>query len=217
VTQPLFATSLTLFAIVICDTAIAQTQTISSSSVNEAVDRWSKEKGIVITSEVRRKLAADLAFEFTTNAQQAGVSTVEAWQLGGAIASGGTVEYSTGKNSQTLRGKERTGKIIFSADAPRPRITGNSMGEWVLHLTDFFKISSLLQKYPKVHLIVNPVPPRDYSVKINGSTYEATEQSLYGVVSGTFTSIRVERLGKPPCLWAGVVSADDEVQIDCTL
>jgi hypothetical protein len=217
VTSPLLATSVRLFVMVIANTAIAQTQTISSSSVNEAVDRWSKENGIVITSEVRRKLAADLAFEFTTNAQQAGVSTVDAWQLGGVIASGGTVEYSAGKNYQTLRGKERTGKIIFSADAPRPRTAGNPVVEWVLHLTDFLKIGSLLQKYPKVHLIVKPVPPRDYSVKINGSTYEATEPSLYGVLSGAFTTIRVERSGKPPCLWAGVVSADDEVQIDCTL
>jgi hypothetical protein len=208
---------LALLTIVIAEITVAQAQTVSSTSVNAAINRWSKEKGVVVTMEVRKQVAGDLAFEFTTNAREkAGLETVEAWHLGGAIADGGAIEYRNSGNSPRLRGKDAAGKVVFSSSAPA-RSGGNSAWDWVLHIVDYTKIGSLLQKYPQVHLVVQPVPPRDYSVKINGSTYDATEPSLYGVAAGVTIMVRVERSGKPPCEWSGIVSDGQVQMVDCTL
>jgi len=210
---------LALLAIVIAGHARAQLVSHSSSSVNEAINKWSREKGVVVTKDVRDQLARNSAIKFITGASEVGLKTVDAWQLGGVIADGGTVESTSGGKTVMLKGKSGTGKFVAYASAlpPRPdapqQSAGRTVGYFLENLVDAAKIGDLLQTFPQLHIVVQPVPPRDYSVKINGRTYAATEVALYGVVAGAIVMVRIERAGKPPCDWSG-----GQVQtVSCTL
>jgi hypothetical protein len=209
---------LALSSVVIAGSASAQLVTHSSSSVNEAIDKWSREKGVVVTKEVRDELARTLAFKFVTGAPEVGLRTADAWHLGGVIADGGTVEStSTG----FVRGRSRNGTVTTYASVRpyRPESTqqASALGDFLSRLVDVTGIGQVLQKFPQIHIVVQPVPPRDYSVKINGRIYDATERALYGVAAGAIVMVRIERVGKPACDWSGRVSEDQVQTVTCAL
>lgn len=70
-----------------------------------------------------------------------------------------------------------------------------------------------LRKLPTIQLTVNPSPPRDYQVKINGEECPATEQGRYAVAPGDIV-VSVTRTGRPECAWRGRVTADTTVTCD---
>jgi hypothetical protein len=203
-------TELALFAMVIAGPAGAQVAT-HSFGVDQAIERWSKEKGVVVTKEVRERLARDSAVKFVTGAPEAGFKTSDAWQLGSVIAGGGTVKSSPGGEWGRLEGRSSAGDVVASVWMSDPR-----QHDFLRGTTGVEKISSLLTTYPTLHLVVQPVPPRDYSVKINGQAYSATEKALYGVAPGS-VRVRIERDGKPPCEWSGMVSEGQAQTIACKL
>jgi hypothetical protein len=71
-----------------------------------------------------------------------------------------------------------------------------------------------MARFPTIHLIVQPIPPRDYSISINGEDCPATERSLYKVPVGP-TTVRVERSGKAPCLWSGTMMDNRTQDVSC--
>lgn len=75
-------------------------------------------------------------------------------------------------------------------------------------------VGVLLRRFPVLHIIVTPVPPRDYTIKINGETQPVTDQSRYVVQNG-MTIVTVQRVGIPPCTWREQVDTDKE--ISCAL
>lgn len=72
------------------------------------------------------------------------------------------------------------------------------------------QILVVMRKLPVIHLVVSPVPPRDYTVVINGKQYEATEESKYGVQPGP-VELAVQRESRPPCTHKLVVEKDQTV------
>jgi hypothetical protein len=154
-----------------------------------------------------------------TDAPDVGIKSDDAWQLGRAIAAGGVVESTTRGKTWVFKGKNGSGSVVAYANAiPPPQPTAErTVSNFLLHLVDYAKIGGLLQRYPQLHLLVEPVPPRDYSVKINGRAYDATEKALYGVASGVVIMVRIERSGKVPCEWSGTVSEGQVQTIPCTL
>jgi len=70
----------------------------------------------------------------------------------------------------------------------------------------------LLDKLPILHFVVQPVPPRDYSVKIKDHNYGAIEKICVNTGS---ISVRIERAGKPTCDWVGTLSEGDEQTVTC--
>jgi hypothetical protein len=66
----------------------------------------------------------------------------------------------------------------------------------------FERLMAFLETFPTIRIVVQPAPPRDYSVVINGEECPATEQGVYKVPGG-WVDVRVERPGKPPCVWKG--------------
>jgi hypothetical protein len=78
------------------------------------------------------------------------------------------------------------------------------------------RVGSLLEMFPNIRLVVQPVPPRDYIVEINDERYPATESGLYGVAPGT-VKVRVLRGTKPPCSWAGTVARGADQVVSCNL
>jgi hypothetical protein len=75
-------------------------------------------------------------------------------------------------------------------------------------------LSGWLEKFPTIRLIVQPAPPRDYSVAINGEDCPATERGLYKVPSGS-VEVRVVRAGKPPCVWTGNLTYGRTQDVPC--
>jgi hypothetical protein len=73
---------------------------------------------------------------------------------------------------------------------------------------------ALLERFPILHVVVQPVPPRDYVIVINGERQVATEESKYAVERGRRTNVRVTRVGRPPCIWGPKLVEDDE-EIQC--
>lgn len=73
-----------------------------------------------------------------------------------------------------------------------------------------------IQTYPVVKLVVVPVPPRDYSIRINKREQSASEAASYRVPKGQVEVI-VERAGKPPCVWKGPLLPGQVKTINCPL
>jgi hypothetical protein len=73
----------------------------------------------------------------------------------------------------------------------------------------------VLSKLPTIQLVVQPGPPGDYSITINGAPYPATEKGLYCLAPGS-VAIRIERAGKPPCNWSGTLSNGQSQKVACT-
>lgn len=74
-------------------------------------------------------------------------------------------------------------------------------------------LATMIGKFPVIHVIVSPVPPRDYTVVINGRRYEATEESKYGVRPGS-VDLMVERGALRPCIHKLVVHQDRDVECE---
>ena len=74
---------------------------------------------------------------------------------------------------------------------------------------------ALLEKFPTIHLTVQPVPPIDYTVAINGQDCPP-DRGAYKVPVGNF-EIQVVRSGKPPCLQKGILSEAETRAIACKL
>jgi hypothetical protein len=71
-----------------------------------------------------------------------------------------------------------------------------------------------LERFPTVHLVVQPTPPRDFTVAINGEACPATERGLYKVPGGK-VEVQVVRLGKPPCVWNGYLESGRMQEVSC--
>jgi hypothetical protein len=231
---------LAVIPIIIASHAGAQSVN-SPSTVNAAIDRWSREKGVVVTKDVREQLARNLAIEFATGGPEIGLDPADAWRLGGAIAAGGTVESTSKGKAVVMTGRSGSGKFVASArrsPLDESELAPDFSEYHVAHenwggansvfksrsqilvglgtVFNFLNIGKILQIYPQLHLAVQPVPPRDYSVKINGGIYEATEMALYGVSPDVLIMVRIERAGKA-CEWSGLVSTGHVVEVKCTL
>jgi hypothetical protein len=200
--------------------AIAQTFD-RNTSVNGAIDTWSRENGVTVTDEVRGAVGRNEAIEFLNGAPKVGLKPRDAWRLGGVIASGGTVQSTTRGNFWVMMGRTDTGQFVTSARPSPPQqieLFDEASKAW-LNFTELGShikahVFQLLQTYPKVHLVVQPVPPKDYTVKINGKLYGTMDEYL--VPTGTLITFKVERAGKMPCDWSGQV-VEDNMQIVCTL
>jgi hypothetical protein len=93
---------------------------------------------------------------------------------------------------------------------------------WTKEVSKIFTMSNatasssggIIRRFPIIILAVTPVPPRDYRVRINGSEYEATEASKYGVMPGS-VEIAIVRSGRPQCAFKLNVQSD--LKLDCEL
>jgi hypothetical protein len=73
---------------------------------------------------------------------------------------------------------------------------------------------AIVSKLPTVVLSVQPVPPKNYQVWINGEKCPLTDTAKYLVPPGTI-QVKVTYPGKTPCNWSGTLSGSDEQEVDC--
>jgi hypothetical protein len=75
-------------------------------------------------------------------------------------------------------------------------------------------ISISLESFPTIHISVDPIPPRDFKVSINGEDCPATEAGLYKVPVGS-AQVSVVRSGKTPCTWSGSMARGQTQLVSC--
>jgi hypothetical protein len=73
-----------------------------------------------------------------------------------------------------------------------------------------------LGSLPVITIVVQPSPPRDYAVEINGKPVRVTEQGRYGLPPGP-NAVLVSRSGKSPCSWRGVLAEGTQTTVNCNL
>jgi hypothetical protein len=69
-----------------------------------------------------------------------------------------------------------------------------------------------LQAHPLIRLSVQPDPPKDYAVRINGT--ELAVGSSYRVLAGNVV-VEVSRAGQQPCVWKEIVKGPAERLVEC--
>jgi hypothetical protein len=73
-----------------------------------------------------------------------------------------------------------------------------------------------IEKFPIIRVIVEPTPPRDYTITVNGEDCTSHNKDAFKVPAGV-AEVRVERLGKPPCVWSGHVTSGRTQEVACNL
>lgn len=180
-------------------------------NVNSLVDQWTAQTGIVITAPARKELVQTLAQQLREKAPQHGFSDAEAKKLSRSL----TIAEALAVHPDRIIGTSHqadTWAGITSVPLKNPE-----QWSFVSRLMSLETLWPYLKRYPLIKVVVDPMPPRDYKVEINGKFYPATEQSLYGVPDGS-VSVRVLRENKPPCIWNGIVEdGEDQTLVSCHL
>jgi hypothetical protein len=206
--------------LLISNRVVGQTPSVN---VYQAIDSWTEKSGIVVTSKVREQVAHRLAEEFVGRLQGLkGMDSVRSSRLVETMQNGGSVEYDADANKligRSPRGSSPDVEVYVESygsggagtcnTSYPPQCTG---GVSVMSQSDIVERAySLLVRYPNIHIVVQPVPPIDYVVQIDGKIFRTTEQGLYGVPPGVVVAVRVQRPGRPPCNWSGRVMGQEQV------
>ncbi len=160
------------------------------TALETALTDWARRTGVVVTRGARDELAWTIGAEAYRTAA-------------GPTAPGPPPDVGSSEKSAVIA-------LADSLEASkRPRFY-----ESLTRLVAFPALDLRLKRFPNVRVVVQPAPPRDYAVQINGETYPATEQGLYGVAAGP-VSVSVSRRPKPPCTWQGWLQEAQEHTLTC--
>ncbi|ESZ21397.1 hypothetical protein [Mesorhizobium sp. L48C026A00] len=95
-------------------------------------------------------------------------------------------------------------------------LSGQAQADAVAKALEPDLLFAQLVEFPLVTVHVDPAPPVDYTVEINGERVQAREKGVYRVDIGEI-AVRVTRAPHPDCLWKGTLKARDKQQVDCQL
>jgi hypothetical protein len=95
---------------------------------------------------------------------------------------------------------------------PRPR--GGKPVATNVEPIDPYRVRVWIAKFPIIRLIVEPTPSKDYTVTVNGEDCTGQTREMYKVPTGN-AEVRVERPGKPPCVWIGRVNMGQTQEVAC--
>jgi len=176
----------------------------SRSDVDAITDQWAADKQVHVTNSLKN-------FVHGVVASQAPNSNVKVTP---------PVRESSGRVSRQIAPQTPESVEIQAATKKATEVLGQAtdeakaeaaQGRPTLNLTI---LNGWLERFPTIHLSVQPVPPRDYNVTINGEDCPSTERGLYKVPFG-HVEVRVERTGKPLCQWNGQLTDGRTQEVAC--
>jgi hypothetical protein len=196
-----------LFAIFAASSSLdyALSQTTEGSDIDKRIAEWSAQKDVTVTKSARTELGVELQKYVSANASRAGFTSNEVR----ALAEGA-------KKSSIKVVPVSSGYVVHVYEKAQIEARPGYKVAFVDDLLSLSRVGSILERFPNIHLVVQPVPPRDYIVEINDERYPATESGLYGVAPGV-VKVRVVRGTKPPCSWAGTVARGADQVVSCNL
>ncbi|RWC92303.1 MAG: hypothetical protein EOS72_01935 [Mesorhizobium sp.] len=184
-------------------TAVSENQNYSFS-LDVALTTWSAETGIVVTTASRKTLLLLIAQQLPESGMEAGISPDKAKQLYDMMLDTGYITVTPG------------GETGFWTNGDlRLPVEGAEL-KWAEAAFSPAAVSRIVSHRPRVKIIVKPVPPLNYVVRINGEVAPSTEQSEYVVDEGE-TIVLVTRKGKADCEWQGPLAVGDVQQVSCKM
>lgn len=176
-------------------------------SVTAAVKQWSEETGVIIMPAAERLALDAVAAQFSEQAIAAGVSPTEAARFSRSISEGAMIAGT----SEGIKGKWLMGEVELSFDNPsQVAAVQGALGANFIYMQ--------LRQLPRIIVQVEPVPPRDYAITINGQKAHLRDEGkdMFAVGPGP-ASVRVTRQDQPACTWSGVLSHGDEQNVTCQM
>lgn len=184
-----------------CSTVLA-----ADLDYNVSIDAWSKQNGIVVTDSGKMWVLQSIASKFQDEAKTAGFDPVLVDKFSMAMYGTGQVAIS----DKTLVAITGAGmKVDLNIENPAQLAMAN-------RLADFRFISFPLEIAPLIKIKVEPIPPRDYVVFINGQKMPDSEKSEYKPRPG-HVSVRVTRPTKNDCIWEAELEENDVKEVPCTM
>jgi hypothetical protein len=169
------------------------------------ITAWEAKSGELVTSSAHKAALKAIATDFSSTATYAGIDHDDASKVALAIKDAG--DFSV--KSQGVIAKWSAGEVRFAWDDATQFATVASTLKPEL-------ISLQLERLPSITVVVDPVPPVDYLIEINGERVRTTDKGKYRVDIGDVI-VRVTRASRQDCLWKGTLQAGAEQQVACKL
>ena len=160
-------------ALIFCGIKAASAQSIEQQ-LHQVTEAWTNETGIYVPRVVRQKFFEALSDRIA--------ATVDP-QIN-ALAHAESQERLR-RNHEALPNEAQATDRARLANAIGRLATVQTVGLW-------------LERFPTIRVIVQPMPPKEFLLTINGEPCPATEKAMYRVPAGAVT-IRVWRQGSAPC------------------
>ncbi|MDE5457640.1 hypothetical protein GWE18_33475 [Bradyrhizobium sp. CSA112] len=147
--------------------------------MHQPIEEWARQTGEYVPFVVRQEYAKMLSDQVAVI-----VSDLQREKLSGS-------SHGMGKS----QGQVAEGQVI-AAQPSEPEIAAMVTAQLTRQATG--QLGLWLQRFPTVRVVVQPTPPKDFLLTINGEQCPATEKAMYRVPAGAVT-IRVWRQGSAPC------------------
>jgi hypothetical protein len=156
----------------------ASAQTIEEQ-LYQPVEEWARQTGEYVPLVVRQEYAKMLSYQAAIMASDL--------ERGGLLDQRHAIGKAQGKvaEGQVTAARPSPLEITVMITQQMTRLARDQPGLW-------------LQHFPTIRVIVQPTPPKDFLLTINGEQCPATEKAIYRVPAGAVT-IRVWREGGAPC------------------
>jgi hypothetical protein len=160
----------------------------SRPTLDALIDRWAADNDVYVTKRVREEAIAEMVRPASPECRAVDVTPQN---------SDGSITKRKEQNCQEVT------KAITAAPGETYEQT-RFKGFW----------AGSIERYSTIRLSVQPAPPRDYTVAINGEDCQAIESGVYKVPNGP-VEVRVVRPGKTPCRWSGRVTDGRTQEVVC--
>ncbi|WP_166299588.1 hypothetical protein [Bradyrhizobium sp. 2S1] len=163
--------------------------------------------GVYLTAPVADDFRRISAAKFLEGAAQAGFNVHETTALSRGMVAG-DLRYESGGKSGWI--------ASANADVRIAAEPGSSKAGYLQSFRTVERTTVILEKYSTIRLLVNPAPPRDYNVTVNGEVCPATEAGIYKVMPGE-SVVNATRPKKPKCEWRGSIAPGAVQEVKCAL
>lgn len=175
-------------------------------TLEKVIAQWSTEAGIIVTPAAAEAALKDVATKISTNALKAGVDPVQVAKFATVIEQGGYVSTVPGG-------------IVGEGDAGKAdlRLGGSHLYAEIVSTLQPKYVFMQLYQYPTLTVLVEPVPPVDFVIEINGwRPREAKPDGTYAFEPGEI-DLLVTRNNRPDCTWKGRLEAGQKFSVSCKM
>jgi hypothetical protein len=174
------------------------------------LERELQKSGVYMTAAATNQFRQLVAADFVQGAEKAGFTRDQSFKFANSIVIGNIRAVPGGSAGFYVADDGRSnGPASIPANA-------TSLVNYLLSFASAEKVGVYLQKFSTIKIEVQPAPPRDYKIVINGEACPATEKSEYKVMPGE-SSVNVSRPAIPTCEWKGPIAAGQTQVIPCKL
>ena len=197
-----FAVAVGIFAV----TSLHAQEIDFEVELNNVITQWSADNGVVVTAGGAQTALKAVAVKVEQNAHAVGVDPSEVAKFKMAIEQGGNVsaapfgmigKWDTGETALKLKGLDQYAAVT---DPLRPKYV-------------FMQLYDL----PTLTVLVEPVPPLDFEIEINGRRLrEINPNGAYAIEAGE-VDLLVTRATRPDCKWKGHLKTGEKRSIKCKM